>query len=93
MTRDQADGLVSAVAARRNILIAGGTSSGKTTLANALLALPAFASDRVFLIEDTPELACSAPDCVATLTRRAPHAVGVADLVRDALRMRPDRGA
>jgi type IV secretion system protein VirB11 len=91
MTRDQADGLVSAVAARRNILIAGGTSSGKTTLANALLALPAFASDRVFLIEDTPELACSAPDCVATLTRRAPHAVGVADLVRDALRMRPDR--
>lgn len=91
MTRDQALGLAAAVGARKNILIAGGTSSGKTTLANALLALPAFADDRVFLIEDTPELACSALDCVATLTRRAPHPVGVADLVRDALRMRPDR--
>jgi type IV secretion system protein VirB11 len=91
MTRDQAHGLAAAVDARKNILIAGGTSSGKTTLANALLALPAFANDRVFLIEDTPELACSALDCVATLTRRASHPVGVADLVRDALRMRPDR--
>jgi len=91
MTAAQAQDLVAAVDARKNILIAGGTSSGKTTLANALLALPGFAHDRVFLIEDTPELACSAADCVATLTRRAPHAVGVADLVRDALRMRPDR--
>ncbi len=91
MTAAQADDLRAAVDARKNILIAGGTSSGKTTLANALLALSAFANDRVFLIEDTPELACSAIDCVATLTRRAPHAVGVADLVRDALRMRPDR--
>ena len=91
MTPDQAAVLAAAVEARKNILIAGGTSSGKTTLANALLALPGFAQDRVFLIEDTPELACSAVDCVAALTRRAPHPVGVADLVRDALRMRPDR--
>jgi type IV secretion system protein VirB11 len=91
MTADQATTLEAAVDARKNILIAGGTSSGKTTLANALLALPGFAQDRVFLIEDTPELACSAVDCVAALTRRAPHPVGVADLVRDALRMRPDR--
>jgi type IV secretion system protein VirB11 len=91
MTPDQAAALAAAVEARKNILIAGGTSSGKTTLANALLALPGFAQDRVFLIEDTPELACSAVDCVAALTRRAPHPVGVADLVRDALRMRPDR--
>lgn len=91
MTADQAAALAAAVDARKNILIAGGTSSGKTTLANALLALPGFAQDRVFLIEDTPELACSAVDCVATLTRRAPHPVGVAELVRDALRMRPDR--
>ena len=69
----------------------GGASSGKTTRANGLLALPGFALDRVVLIEDTPELACSAVDCVTPLTRRAPHPVGVADLVRDALRMRPDR--
>lgn len=91
MSEDQAKTLAAAVEDRKNILIAGGTSSGKTTLANALLALPGFAQDRVFLIEDTPELACSATDCVSALTRRAPHAVGVADLVRDALRMRPDR--
>ncbi|WP_306002391.1 ATPase, T2SS/T4P/T4SS family [Brevundimonas sp. C43] len=67
------------------------TGSGKTTLANALLAEPAFANDRVFLIEDTPELQCSAWDLVATLTRRHPAPIGVVDLVRDALRMRPDR--
>jgi P-type conjugative transfer ATPase TrbB len=91
MTKAQAQGLVAAIDARKNILIAGGTSSGKTTLANALLAQPGFAHDRVFLIEDTPELQCSARDQVAALTRRAPHAVTVADLVRDALRMRPDR--
>jgi type IV secretion system protein VirB11 len=76
---------------RRNILISGGTGSGKTTLANAILAEPGFRNDRVFLIEDTPELQCSAWDLVAVLTRRFPRAITVADLVRDALRMRPDR--
>ena len=91
MTQDQAALLRAAVAERRNLLISGGTGSGKTTLANALLAEPAFANDRVFLIEDTPELQCSAWDLVATLTRRYPVVIGVVDLVRDALRMRPDR--
>jgi type IV secretion system protein VirB11 len=91
MTEAQADALRQAAAERRNILISGGTGSGKTTLANAVLAEPAFAGDRVFLIEDTPELQCSAWDVVAVLTRRAPVAIGVVDLVRDALRMRPDR--
>lgn len=52
---------------------------------------PAFAADRVFLIEDTPELQCSAWDQVSVLTRRHPRPIGVGDLVRDALRMRPDR--
>jgi len=60
-------------------------------LANAVLAEPAFAGDRVFLIEDTPELQCSAWDQVSVMTRRQPTVIGVADLVRDALRMRPDR--
>lgn len=91
MTPMQAETLRSAVTERRNLLISGGTGSGKTTLANALLAEPAFANDRVFLIEDTPELQCSAWDLVPTLTRRHPIAIGVVDLVRDALRMRPDR--
>ncbi len=91
MTDSQAARLRKAVSDRSNLLISGGTGSGKTTLANALLAEPAFAKARVFLIEDTPELQCAAWDLVATLTRRHPIAIGVVDLVRDALRMRPDR--
>lgn len=91
MNPAQAAVLRDAVVARCNILVSGGTGSGKTTLANALLAEPGYASDRVFLIEDTPELQCSAWDTVAVLTRRSPIPIGVADLVRDALRMRPDR--
>lgn len=91
MTAEQARVMRSAAEARSNILISGGTGSGKTTFANAVLAEPAFANDRVFLIEDTPELQCLAWDTVAVLTRRAPVPIGVVDLVRDALRMRPDR--
>lgn len=91
MSSAQADVLRRAVRARRNIMISGGAGSGKTTLANAVLAEPEFAADRVFLIEDTPELQCSAWDLVAVLTRRHPKPITVADLVRDALRMRPDR--
>ncbi|MBI1197921.1 MAG: P-type conjugative transfer ATPase TrbB [Phenylobacterium sp.] len=91
MTPAQAEVLRDAVAQRRNILICGGAGSGKTTLANAILAEPEFSNDRVFLIEDTPELQCSAWDLVSALTRRHPRPIGVGDLVRDALRMRPDR--
>ena len=78
-----------AVADRRNILVAGGTSSGKTTLANALLAELAARDERIILIEDTRELQCAAPDTVALRTR--PGVVAMADLVRSTLRLRPDR--
>ncbi|OBP77567.1 P-type conjugative transfer ATPase TrbB [Mesorhizobium loti] len=85
----QADALIKAVRERRNILVAGGTSSGKTTLANALLAEVAECDERVILIEDTRELQCAAKDCVALRTRRG--SVTLADLVRSTLRLRPDR--
>jgi type IV secretion system protein TrbB len=91
LSASQGEHLSAAAAGRRNLLITGGAGSGKTTLANAMLAEPAFASDRIVLIEDTPELQCSAVDSVALLTRRARQPIGVGDLVRDALRLRPDR--
>jgi P-type conjugative transfer ATPase TrbB len=84
-----------AVVERKNILVAGGTSSGKTTLANALLAEMAGLDERVILIEDTRELQCAAPDTVGLRTRAAaPNMAGgvsMADLVRSTLRLRPDR--
>ena len=81
--------LAGAVVDRRNVLVAGGTSSGKTTLANALLAEMAALDERVILIEDTRELQCAAPDVVALRTR--PGVAAMADLVRSTLRLRPDR--
>ncbi|MGY4267552.1 P-type conjugative transfer ATPase TrbB [Bradyrhizobium sp. USDA 4519] len=89
MTSDQAEALRRAVAARRNILVAGGTSTGKTTLTNALLAEVAKTSDRVVLIEDTRELQCKAPNLVALRTKDG--VVSLSDLVRSSLRLRPDR--
>ena len=56
LSAEQAEFLRDAVAQRRNILVAGGTSTGKTTLVNALLAQVAWTADRVVLIEDTREL-------------------------------------
>lgn len=85
----QAEALRKAVRERKNILVAGGTSSGKTTLTNALLAEIADCDERVILIEDTRELQCAAKDCVALRTRAG--AVSMADLVRSTLRLRPDR--
>ena len=65
----QAEALRKAVRERKNILVAGGTSSGKTTLTNALLAEIADCDERVILVEDTRELQCAAKDCVALRTR------------------------
>ncbi len=89
MAVDQAEALRAAVAARKNILVAGGTSSGKTTLTNALLAEIAKTTDRVVLIEDTRELQCRAPNLVALRTKDG--VVSLSDLVRSSLRLRPDR--
>ena len=89
ISADSARLLSRAVVDRKNILVAGGTSSGKTTLANALLAEMAHLDERVILIEDTRELQCAASDVVALRTR--PGIVGMADLVRSTLRLRPDR--
>ena len=89
MTTGQAEALRRAVAARKNILVAGGTSTGKTTLTNALLAEVAKTSDRVVLIEDTRELQCKAPNLVALRTKDG--VVTLSDLVRSSLRLRPDR--
>lgn len=91
MTAAMAEALRAAARSRQNLLIAGGTSSGKTTLANAILAEPAFAGDRVVLIEDTAELQCSAEDRLEMLTKRTDPPVTMTDLVRDTLRLRPDR--
>jgi type IV secretion system protein TrbB len=81
--------LTAAVAEGRNILVAGGTGSGKTTLANALLAEVAGLDQRVVIIEDTRELRCDAKDAVALRTK--PGVATLADLVRSTLRLRPDR--
>ena len=89
MTAGQAETLREAVTVRRNILVAGGTSTGKTTLTNALLAEVAKTADRVVLIEDTRELQCAAPNLVAMRTKDGVAALS--DLVRSSLRLRPDR--
>lgn len=89
LTSEQARTLKDAVAARKNILVAGGTSTGKTTLTNALLAEVAKTADRVVLIEDTRELQCKAPNLVALRTKDG--VATLSDLVRSSLRLRPDR--
>src|SRR6202012_4412222 len=86
MTSGQAGALKAAVEARKNILVAGGTSSGKTTLTNALLAEIAKTTDRVVLIEDTRELQCKAPNLVALRTKDG--VISLSDLVRSSLRLR-----
>jgi pilus assembly protein CpaF len=99
LTEPLADQLQQSVDARRNILISGGTGTGKTTLLNALAAkIPA--SDRIVLIEETSEILIQKPNLVRFEARRAQiplgqetplPAVSIADLLRATLRHRPDR--
>ncbi len=89
MVAAQAAYLRTAVRERKNLLVAGGTSTGKTTLVNAILAEIAKTGDRIVLIEDTRELQCAAPNLVALRTKDG--AASLSDLVRSSLRLRPDR--
>ncbi len=89
LTDAQAVFLRWAVRERLNIVVAGGTSTGKTTLANALLDEIAETGDRVLILEDTVELQCRAENHVAMRTE--PGVTTMRDLVRTTLRMRPDR--
>lgn len=89
MRAEQAEFLRRAVRERQNILIAGGTSTGKTTLANALLAEIATTGDRVLVLEDTVELQGAARDHVPLRTRAG--VVSMAELVRSSMGLRPDR--
>src|SRR5687767_15219267 len=99
LTSEIAERLVGAVRAQRNILVSGGTGTGKTTLLNALAAhIPD--ADRVIVIEDTSEIHLNKPNVLRLEARRAQAALGqeaplppvtIADLLRASLRHRPDR--
>jgi pilus assembly protein CpaF len=94
LTQDMVEFLAACVQARLNVMISGGTGSGKTTLLNAMSAyIPA--TERVVTIEDAAELRLQ-QEHVCRLETRPPNAEGrgqvvARDLVRNALRMRPDR--
>src|SRR5690606_7148276 len=94
LSRDMARFLEAAVRVRKNIVISGGTGSGKTTLLNILsAAIPR--GERIVTIEDAAELSLKQSH-VVSLESRPPNLEGkgeytIRDLVKNALRMRPDR--
>jgi pilus assembly protein CpaF len=94
LAAEMADFLVLAVQGRQNLLFSGGTGAGKTTLLNCVSAyVPT--SERVVTIEETAELRLRQPDVVSMETRlpnvEGKGAVTQRDLLRNSLRMRPDR--
>jgi len=90
MTERQAEIIRNAVRSRLNIVISGGTGSGKTTLANAVIAEIADTApdDRILILEDTAELQCPAENLVALHTS---DTVDMARLLKSTMRLRPDR--
>lgn len=90
MSTDQRTLIVNAVTAHSNIIVAGATGSGKTTLTNAIIAqmVAADPTERIYIIEDLSELQCIAQNKVV---KRATEHASMVDLLRSALRQRPDR--
>ena len=90
ITKVQHDQIVQAVEKRLNILLVGGTGTGKTTLANAIIDTIATVTpnDRILIIEDTAEIQCNAKNKVISRTTKK---VTMQDLVKSSLRERPDR--
>lgn len=90
MTKCQREAIETAVSGRENILVAGGTGTGKTTLANAILhAVSVLDADhRIVIIEDTLELQCTAPN---TVFLRTAENTDMTRLLRATMRLRPDR--
>lgn len=89
LSKQHAEIIREAIASRKNILIAGGTGSGKTTLTNAILNDIAATKDRVVIIEDTQELQCNAEDSVSLRTKE--DCASMTELLRATMRLRPDR--
>ncbi|WP_443866820.1 P-type conjugative transfer ATPase TrbB [Megamonas funiformis] len=88
MTKYQQEIIIQAIYNRKNIIVAGGTGSGKTTLVNALLFEIAKLNNRVIIIEDTKELKCDAKNKLALISTKT---TSMEDLLRATLRSRPDR--
>ncbi|MBL3685040.1 P-type conjugative transfer ATPase TrbB (plasmid) [Sinorhizobium meliloti] len=90
MTEYQASTIRSAISSRLNIIISGGTGSGKTTLANAVIGeiVKSAPEDRLVILEDTAEIQCGAQNAVLLHTS---DTVDMARLLKSTMRLRPDR--
>lgn len=90
MTEHQASLIRNAITSRMNIVISGGTGSGKTTLANAVIAeiVETAPDDRMVILEDTAEIQCAAENAVALHTS---DTIDMGRLLKSTMRLRPDR--